>query len=228
MELDLLGALVVGLMGAGHCIGMCGGVSAALTIGVSNPTATSKSSRFSFLLAYNFGRLASYALIGALIGSTFANLAGLSGVNNALVSLRIGAAAMMILLALYIGQWWKGLTYIEKGGQVIWKYISPLAQRFLPMKSPLSALPFGFIWGWLPCGLVYSMLSWSAVSGSALGGAQTMLAFGLGTLPAMLLVGVSAQRMKSVLNNILFKRSSALLLLVYGVHTGYIAFSQLS
>lgn len=224
MNIDFYAAFAIGLMGAGHCIGMCGGVAAALTLGMPGQE---RKNRWLYLLAYNVGRIFSYSIAGAIIGGAFAGMAAYSGYSSALISLRLLAAFMMIALALYLGQWWQGITKIERIGQSLWKYISPVAKSFLPLKSPFSALPFGVLWGWLPCGLVYSTLSWAAVSGSAIGGASVMLAFGLGTLPAMLLIGSVAEHAKQVLKNLYFKRASALLLLAYGVHTGYIAIKQM-
>ncbi|MEZ8093727.1 sulfite exporter TauE/SafE family protein [Photobacterium swingsii] len=224
MNIDFYAAFIIGLMGAGHCLGMCGGVAAALTMGM--PT-QQQHSRWHYLLMYNTGRLLSYMIAGAIIGGAFAGVASLSGSSYPLIILRLFAAFMMIVLALYLGQWWQGLTKIEKFGQVIWKRIAPKANRLLPLRSPLAALPFGMVWGWLPCGLVYSTLSWAAVSGSLMSGSLVMLAFGLGTLPAMLAVGGLASQLKQLLSNLYFKRANALLLLGYGIHTGYIAINQI-
>ncbi|ELR64510.1 Putative membrane copper tolerance protein [Photobacterium marinum] len=224
MNIDLYAAFMIGLMGAGHCLGMCGGVAAALTLGMPGQQ---HSGRWPYLFCYNAGRLVSYSVAGAIIGGAFAGIASLSGYSSALISLRLFAAIMMILLALYIGQWWLGITKIEQAGQFLWRYISPTAKSFLPLKSPFAALPFGILWGWLPCGLVYSTLSWAAASGSAISGAGVMFAFGLGTLPAMILVGSMAQQLQNLLKSLYFKRASALMLLAYGLHTGYIAIKQL-
>ncbi|WP_036832061.1 sulfite exporter TauE/SafE family protein [Photobacterium sanctipauli] len=228
MATELYAAFFIGLMGAGHCLGMCGGVAAAITLGIpghQQPGIQTK--RWPYLVSYNAGRLLSYMAAGAIIGGAFAGLANLSGYTNALTYLRLFAAIMMILLALYLGQWWLGVSKVERIGQGLWRKISPTAKSLLPLKSPTTALPFGMLWGWLPCGLVYSTLSWAAVSGSAISGAGIMLAFGLGTLPAMIAVGSMAQQLQKLLKNLYFKRASALLLLAYGVHTGYIAIKQM-
>nr|WP_249199232.1 sulfite exporter TauE/SafE family protein [Photobacterium sp. GJ3] len=225
MSTDFFAAFMIGLLGAGHCLGMCGGIAAAITLGMPGQQ---QQRRFPFLLCYNLGRLVSYAAAGALIGGAVAGMASLSGLSTTLLYLRLLAALMMILLALYLGQWWQGVTKIEAVGQILWRRIAPLAQSMLPLKSPISAFPFGLLWGWLPCGLVYSTLSWAAVAGNAVSGAGVMLAFGLGTLPAMILVGTMAERLKLWLSNQIFKKTSAVLLLVYGIHTGYIAITQFS
>ena len=225
VNFDFYAAFLIGLMGAGHCIGMCGGVAAAITIGM--PENTKNSKRWIYLLNYNLGRLVAYTVAGAIIGAMLASVATINGSNSPLIFMRFLAAIMMIILALYIGQWWFGLNKLERIGQVAWRYISPLATSFLPLKSPIKALPFGFLWGWLPCGLVYSTLTWAAVSGSALNGAIVMLAFGIGTLPAMLAVGGFATQLKVWLKNLYFRRVSALLLMSYGIQTGYIAIKQI-
>ncbi|PSW46088.1 sulfite exporter TauE/SafE family protein [Photobacterium leiognathi] len=224
-SLDFYAAFLIGLMGAGHCVGMCGGVAATITIGMPNNTHQKR--RWIYLLNYNIGRLVSYTIAGGLIGAALAGISTLNGTSNPLVYMRLFAALMMIILGLYIGQWWAGLSQIERAGQKIWRHISPIATSLLPLKSPVKALPFGFLWGWLPCGLVYSTLTWAAVSGSALNGAAVMFAFGLGTLPAMLAVGGFADNLKNWLKNRIFRRISALLLIIYGLQTGYIAINQI-
>jgi sulfite exporter TauE/SafE len=215
VNLDLIGAFTIGLLGAGHCMGMCGGIASLLSIGQSNKTPTA------LIINYNLGRLLSYTLIGSVVGGTIAGIASLSQFNQSLAFVRIIAALFMVLLAFYVGRWWNGLLKVEVLGQSLWKRISPLANRLLPLKHNSQAIPFGFLWGWLPCGLVYSVLTWAAVSGSALGGAATMLAFGLGTLPAMLLVGSSATKLKSLQNSLIFRNIAAVSILVYGLYTGY-------
>ncbi|RXJ74347.1 cytochrome biogenesis protein [Veronia nyctiphanis] len=214
MSEDWLAALLIGLLGAGHCLGMCGGIGAA--VAMATPTTTH---RWPFLLGYNFGRLASYVLAGFILGGALSTVIEVSGFKHGLAILRLLAALMLILLALYLAQIWNGLSYIENVGKYLWKFLSPLTSKFLPLSTPFAAIPFGMIWGWLPCGLVYSALSWSAVSGSAMQGAVLMLFFGLGTLPAMLLVGSTAESMKRFMNNLLFRRFTAAILLVYGIIT---------
>ncbi|HGF7475918.1 TPA: sulfite exporter TauE/SafE family protein [Vibrio mimicus] len=214
MSPDYLGAWIVGLLGAGHCLGMCGGISTLLTL--NQP----KSSPV-LLLYYNLGRLLSYALIGGIVGGITSSITGLIDLHSALVWLRIIAAMLMIVLGLYIGRWWFGLLRLEKIGQKLWPLISPLGKSLLPLKKQWHALPFGLIWGWLPCGLVYSMLTWSAVAGGFSQGALIMLAFGLGTLPAMLVSGWGANKLIHWQNSIFFRQCAALLLIAYGVYTAY-------
>ncbi|NAW60192.1 MULTISPECIES: sulfite exporter TauE/SafE family protein [unclassified Vibrio] len=223
MSPDFLGAFVIGVVGAGHCMGMCGGLASLLSLGQQ-----SHSKQRVIPLLYNTGRLISYALVGALVGGSVSTLAEVSELNSALVWLRLIAAIFMILLACYLGRWWNGLLQVEKLGQSVWRYISPVGKSLLPLKSSLHALPFGVIWGWLPCGLVYSTLTWSAVSGSAVNGALIMLAFGAGTLPAMLFVGYGANYFQKIQQSGLFRNISAFLILGYGVYTAFGALTILS
>ncbi|MDN3609984.1 sulfite exporter TauE/SafE family protein [Vibrio ostreicida] len=221
MTTDWLGALLVGLIGAGHCMGMCGGIASVLSLGQKEHSKLVP-------IFYNLGRLLSYSFIGALVGGTVSTITQIGALNGALVWLRLAAALFMVLLACYIGRWWQGLVYIERWGKKLWRFISPAGQSLLPLKSPLHALPFGFVWGWLPCGLVYSTLTWSAVSGSALDGALIMFAFGLGTLPAMLMMGFGASSLHHIQKSKIFRNLGALLLLTYGLYTGYGALLLLS
>lgn len=223
IELNFLTALLIGLTGAGHCISMCGGIAAAVTMGMPNKPQHS----WIYLVYYNLGRITSYMIAGLLVSQFFVQITSLSQSNNPLILMRIFASLMMIILGLYIGRWWSGLTYIEHIGHVLWRFILPLTKYFLPLTSPFKAIPFGFLWGWLPCGLVYSTLTWAAVSGSAIDGMMIMFAFGLGTLPAMLAIGTMADKLKILLNNTYFKRINGFLIIIYGMHTGYIAINQI-
>ncbi|MDC8831105.1 sulfite exporter TauE/SafE family protein [Alteromonas gilva] len=184
-DFGYISAFLVGLAGSLHCVGMCGGIAGALRAAIPSHNAT-----LPYILSYNFGRITSYAIAGFLTGA-LGQIAQAS-VKNGLAVFQILSAVMLLAMGLYLAQWWRGLARIERLGQGIWKRIRPLSKRFIPFKSPLSAYPYGFIWGWLPCGLVYSTLTWAMVSGDALQGALTMAAFGLGTLPALISVSIGA------------------------------------
>lgn len=224
MNLDLIGAFMVGVVGSAHCIGMCGGIASLISIDPNVPKLNSK--KITNIVGYNLGRLSSYALLGGILGGALASLVELSQLTQLLTGLRVVAAILMIALGLYIGQWWFGILKVESIGKGIWRYISPIAQKLIPIKHPLHAIPLGFLWGWLPCGLVYSMLSWAIVSGSALAGAGTMLAFGLGTLPSMLAFGVGAAFINQLKSSSLFKRTAGALLIIYGSYTLILAVSM--
>jgi len=223
---DFAGALLIGLLGAGHCLGMCSGIASAITF--STDMTQSKTQNFIALLLYNLGRVSSYTLAGAIFAGSSSALVVFFGGKEALIYLRMLAAILMLFLALYISRLWFGLLILEKLGQTAWQYIKPLAQYFLPLKHPAFALPLGFLWGWLPCGLVYSTLSWAASSGSTENGALIMLGFGIGTLPAMLTIGSLTQHLKQILNHYYFRIGSGVLLAIFAIHTFFIAIQQLS
>lgn len=221
MSTDLFSAFIIGILGAGHCIGMCGGVSTMLVSAL--PRSHSKQqTQLSYLLAYNFGRIASYSFIGALVGFTGSIAAKNIGISIA--GMQLVAAIFLILLGLYLGQWWMILTKVEAIGKKLWQYISPYSKALIPVNSPSKALLLGALWGWLPCGLVYSTLTWSLASGSAVQGGLTMLMFGLGTLPAMLSISIGALSVKKLLTNPSFRQVMAISIICYGFYSLFIAY----
>lgn len=216
MAPDLVGAFVVGLLGGVHCLGMCGGIVGALTLG--QPHRSAATPRFWLLqLAYNAGRLGSYMLAGALAGGLGLLLAQAAPLEQAQKLLSLMAGLFMILLGLYLGGWWSGLARLERAGGMVWKRLEPLGRRLLPVRTPWQALLLGMIWGWLPCGLVYSVLIWSLSAGSLLEGALLMGAFGLGTLPNLLLMGAAAGWLASLLRKPLARRVAGGMVMLLGL-----------
>lgn len=194
-DIGLLSALLVGFFGGVHCVGMCGGIVGALTFGLPESVRSRPAGAWPFHLAYNLGRIASYTLAGALAGGLGAGLLQLAELRQAQLALQVVAALFMFALGLYLGGWWSGLVRVERLGGHLWRRLEPLGRRLLPVRSPPQAFALGLIWGWLPCGLVYSVLIWSLTAGGAPAGAQLMFAFGLGTLPNLLLMGALAARL---------------------------------
>ena len=192
LELTLVAAFLIGLASALHCVGMCGGIIGALSFSLPEPVRTQRPLLLGYLLAYNGGRVASYTLAGSLVGALgsglFDNLSPTFGHQV----LRLLAAVLLVGIGLYLAGWFPRFAQLERIGVPLWKRLEPLGQKLLPVRSPLQAFGFGLVWGWLPCGLVYSTLLWSASSGSGTRGALTMLMFGLGTLPAVLATGLLA------------------------------------
>ena len=213
-ELTLVAALLIGFVGSTHCLGMCGGIAGAL--GSSAPKGSGLTAA-SYAMAYNTGRITSYALFGAVVG--FLGAVAGSGLDTQiwLGVLRGATGLVMIAIGLYLLVNWSGLRRIEALGAGLWRRISPLARRLMPPRNQLQAFAVGGLWGWLPCGLVYTMLLTAAVSGSAINGASVMIAFGMGTLPAM--AGVTA--VGNLLRRHLFKlrRAGGALILAFGVWT---------
>jgi hypothetical protein len=208
----LVSALVLGLLGGGHCIGMCGGLMGALTLAIP---AEQRQRRLQLLLAYNLGRIASYGLAGLLLGAAGWALAS----GPAATVLRGIAGLLLIAMGLYLAGWWSGLTRIEGAGRLLWRRIEPLARRLLPVRDARRALLLGSLWGWLPCGLVYSTLLWAASQGDALDSALLMLAFGLGTLPVLLATGLAAERLTALLRRRGVRIAGGLLVILFGLWT---------
>ncbi|MBK4991482.1 sulfite exporter TauE/SafE family protein [Pseudomonas sp. S36] len=211
--LPLLGsALVLGLLGGGHCLGMCGGLMGALTLAIPPEQ---RSRRLRLLLAYNLGRVCSYACAGLLLG-----LAGWAVASGpAAVVLRTAAALLLIAMGLYLAGWWSGLTRVEALGRGLWRHIQPLATRLLPVSSVPRAMLLGALWGWLPCGLVYSTLLWAASQGNAGYSAALMLAFGLGTWPVLLATGLAAERVNALLRRRSVRMAGGVLVMLFGIWT---------
>lgn len=196
-DIGLLSALLVGFFGGVHCVGMCGGIVGALTLGLPENVRNRPAGAWPFHIAYNIGRIGSYTLAGALAGGLGAGLLQLTELHQAQQVLQVFAALFMAALGLYLGGWWQGLRHVEQLGGTLWRRIEPLGRGLLPVATPARAFLLGLLWGWLPCGLVYSVLIWALSAGSAMQGAQLMFAFGLGTLPNLLLMGVLAAKLGS-------------------------------
>ena len=191
-ELLYPAAFLIGLTGGVHCFGMCGGIVGALTLGLPMRPGSLWRTRLPFLLVYNLGRIASYVVAGMLAGGIGAWAAHLMSVRHAQLGLQVIAGLFMILLGLYLAGWPGLLSRVERAGGVLWRRIEPLGRRLLPVRTRWQALGMGLVWGWLPCGLVYSVLVWAISAGGALEGGVLLLSFGLGTLPTLLAMGTAA------------------------------------
>jgi uncharacterized protein len=205
-------AFFLGLFSSAHCVGMCGGIMGALSMAVP---AEAKSKRWMILIAYNIARICSYGLIGLLLGRFAQELTVWGGQ----VILRWLAGLLLIAMGLYLANWWRGLTYLESAGRYLWAYLQPLSKKLMPVNSLSKAFSLGIIWGWLPCGLVYSALMFAMAQGEAINSAVVMLAFGLGTLPAVLLSGVFAQTLNSWLQVKQLRWLFATTIILFGLWT---------
>ena len=221
LSATLLSALLMGLIGSTHCIGMCGGIISTLS---TNFNAKNTNQPFSIQLFYNVGRISSYSFFGLLVG-IFSSQLMQQLPNPHAVSMKI-AGVFFILLGLYISQLLNSFKYLERVGQKLWIKIEPFGRKYLPAQNNWSALKLGLVWGWLPCGLVYSALALAVTQLNPLHSALTMLAFGLGTLPTLLLIGHFAQNVKTILQNKAVRYVLGLILIVYGISqlAGYSAF----
>ncbi|ARN74751.1 sulfite exporter TauE/SafE family protein [Oceanicoccus sagamiensis] len=209
-ELTLTSAVLIGLLGSSHCLGMCGGLSSVLGV-------NAKAGNRSRIISYNAGRLLTYTVIGAVAGLIGEAL--LNTVPQAAVVLRAVAGLLIIAMGLYVSQWWMGLTQLEKIGARFWRYIQPLTGKLLPINNHRQALLLGTLWGLLPCGLVYSTLSWALASAQWQQSAMLMLAFGIGTLPAMLSMGFVGEKILQRLRQPGLRRIAGLVIIVMGIAT---------
>jgi len=191
LDVSFLAAVLVGFLGGVHCVGMCGGIVGALSFALpQHKRAVSHS--WHYLLAYNLARIGSYTLAGGLVGGIGLFTLKLFNLHQLQQYLFIVSGVFMILLGLYLAGWWRVLVHLERAGGVVWRKLEPLGRAFLPVTTHRQAFALGAVWGWLPCGLVYSVLIWALASGSPLQGAWLMLGFGLGTLPNLMAMGLFA------------------------------------
>lgn len=212
-EFSIIAVFFVGLLGGVHCLGMCGSI-----VGILTGQLPKDGARWPFHLAYNSGRIASYTVAGMLVGAIgqagllFRDVVPVQHLLFALSSL------MLIALGLYLAGLWSMVRRIEQLGSVLWQRIQPLTRFVFPITSPLRALLLGMLWGWLPCGLVYSVLVTALASGHPQSGALIMLAFGLGTLPNLLVIGLFWERCRRWVQSPRVRLLAGLIVMAFGVY----------
>jgi sulfite exporter TauE/SafE len=214
-EITFLAALVVGFLGSTHCLGMCGGIAGTLATATDRAATLSVLNRISYLLAYNLGRITSYVVAG-LIAAGIGHL-GFGLLPSPLARGLALSISVVFLLALgfYVAGWASFLPRFELLGGKLWRNIEPLGRRLMPVKSRPRAFAFGLVWGWLPCGLVYSVLVWAAATASPVQGALLMLGFGLGTLPTVLCMGLTGQALQRLRRHTWFRRAAGASLILF-------------
>jgi len=210
-DTSFLAAFLTGLLGGAHCVGMCGGIVAAMSFqsGARQP--------FNFHLGYSAGRIVSYTALGAiagLIGSAAFLSDSLYPLQRVLYVL---AQVMLILLGLYLAGLNQSIRVLEKAGSLVWRRVQPLLGKVMPVRNIGQAVVAGALWGWLPCGLVYSVMVMALAAGGALNGAALLLAFGLGTLPNLLLMGWAAENLRAFTRQTWVKRVAGLLVTAMGI-----------
>ncbi len=212
-EFSIIAVFFVGLMGGVHCLGMCGSI-----VGILSTQLPKVGARWQFHLAYNSGRIASYTLTGALVGAI--GQAGFLFRDMVPIQLLLFALSSLMLVALgsYVAGIWSVVRHIEQAGSKLWQLIQPLTRQLLPISSPMRALLLGTLWGWLPCGLVYTVLVTALASGHAQSGALTMLAFGLGTLPNLLIIGLFWQRCRHWVQSPAVRLIAGLIIMAFGLY----------
>lgn len=200
-------------MGGVHCVGMCGGIVVAFTSGIEERSGRG----IGLHLTYNIGRVASYTIAGALAGGLGAAVAEAGALGNARIILFVLANLFLCVLGLYLTGFTSSMALFERLGQKLWRHVEPLGRKILPVRSGVQAFTLGLLWGWLPCGLVYGVLASSLASASLASGALVMLAFGLGTLPNLLLAGVLAGQMRRLASKVWLRRLAGGIVFAYGL-----------
>jgi sulfite exporter TauE/SafE len=226
----LFPVFLVGLLGSVHCVGMCGGIVGAFSVATPErrpfPVPVLTQSRSPAIampsaplrsVAYNAGRITSYAAIGALAGGLAGGARTVAGLASFQTAGYWVANLMLVALGLYLLNAWSGLARLELAGQALWRRIRPLTTHFLPADSAGKLFGLGMLWGWLPCGMVYGVLLTAMAAGSAVDGALVMLAFGAGTLPALTLLGVAGSRLSAWSRRPGVRLAAGLLVLGFGV-----------
>jgi hypothetical protein len=195
-------AFLIGLAGGVHCVAMCGGIVAALNLRAPQPVpGPHRVSRgVGRQLAYSLGRITTYACAGAIAGGAGGLGLLYDDVLPARIVLLVAANALVILLGLYLAGLGTAVLALERVGSVVWRGVTRLGARLAPADTWKRALAVGLAWGWIPCGLVYSVLATALVSGNAARGAAVMAAFGLGTLPNLFAAGVAAHSLRRFLS----------------------------
>jgi len=222
MEITFISAFFVGLFSTLHCVGMCGGIIGALTFSLPEQIRNNRWRLIPYVSVYNFGRISSYCLAGALAGSLGDNITGLAPQYGHLV-LQLFASVLMVGIGLYIAGWFPAFVKIEHLGKPIWKKLEPISQKLIPVKNLTHAYLFGLIWGWLPCGLVYTALIWSSTAGTAKDGALLMLAFGAGTLPTVMIAGILTGWFVRLSRSAYIRPLVGLTIIIMALVTGYLA-----
>ncbi|MDP6103530.1 MAG: sulfite exporter TauE/SafE family protein [Gammaproteobacteria bacterium] len=223
----LFSVFLMGLLGGVHCLGMCGGVVALLNAGLDGDIRLNRSKTSSFHLYYNFGRVLSYVLIGAvfgLIGDLLSIALQMSVFDKVL---RLFSGVLMVMVGLYIANWSSSIQILEKIGAKVWVKLQPLISKLLPINKPKSAFVVGLVWGGMPCGLVYGALSFAILSASSLDGGVIMLAFGIGTLPSLFLMAGFSAQIGHLSNNLLARRISGVLIIVLGFSAIWVPFKSI-
>jgi sulfite exporter TauE/SafE len=181
-----IAAFLLGLFSTVHCIAMCGSVIGALTLSLPKEIRESQRQMLPYVFNYNLGRLVSYGIAGGIVGFISSPLTEINGHSV----LRYISILVMIAMGLYLGGWFPKFAKMERMGAPIWRWLQPIGQKLLPVRKKSQALFLGLVWGWLPCGLVYSALAIAATVGDPVKASLVMLSFGAGTLPAVMGAGL--------------------------------------
>lgn len=210
---SLITAFLLGLFSTAHCIAMCGSVIGALTLSLPAEIREQPRRMFPYVLNYNLGRILSYAIGGGIVGALASPLNNIGGLQW----LQYLSVIIMVSMGLYLAGWFPRFAHIERIGGPVWRWLQPVGQKFLPVKSLKQAFFLGAVWGWLPCGLVYAALVMAATTGDAVYSASVMLAFGLGTLPAVMGAGLFVGFLTMLARKPWFRKAAGLLIIAMAI-----------
>lgn len=213
--ISLTAAFIAGIAGSMHCFAMCGGMAGALGLRARTQARHARGALLQAFL-YQSGRIGGYTLAGLLIGALGAAALQLVNLAQLAVLLRVASGIFIALVGARLLLRWNPLAWLERWGARFWQALRPLTQAAAQKADMRHALALGFLWGWLPCGLVYSMLLFAGMSGSATTGGSIMLAFGLGTLPSMLTSSLLAAQLQRFMSQRWPKIVSGVLLMAFG------------
>jgi sulfite exporter TauE/SafE len=214
-------ALAMGLFSALHCLGMCGSIIGSLTLSLRKEIRDNKHLLVPFVFSYNAGRITSYSIAGLLAGLAEHVLSLPFGEGHGHRFLQIASALVMLGAGLHIAGWFPRFAYIEKFGGRMWKQLEPYGRKLVPVKTLPQAFVFGMVWGWLPCGLVYTALALAATTGDVTRSTLTMLAFGLGTMPAVMGVGIMTSWMVRLSNMKKFRQLAGVTLIMLALMAAF-------
>lgn len=189
-------AFVLGLFGSVHCVAMCGGLASVLSAGARGNLRKGErpAPRWPILLAFHGGRIGTYAVLGAIVAALTLFAVQSTALHTAQAALRALSGVLLVGVGLYLAGMFPGFAMIERVGAPLWKALRPLSSRLLPVHDARTAILLGAVWGFVPCGMVYTALALGATSGGPAQGAMVMAAFGLGTTPALVSLGAIAAR----------------------------------
>jgi sulfite exporter TauE/SafE len=225
MEYNVFVPFFIGLASLLHCVGMCGGIIGALTVSLPQQVRDHPLRLASFVAAYNLGRITSYAIAGFLVGGLGTRAGKLMSPDYGHTLIQVLASLLLAAIGLYIAGWFPAFVRIEQLGRPIWRRLEPLGKRLLPVNSQPRAFLFGLVWGWLPCGLVYTTLFWVLSAQTAVQGAVDMALFGVGTLPGVMTAGMLTGWLARIRNAGWARRLFGLLLIAMALASLYPMFA---
>lgn len=219
----MFAVFMVGLLGSAHCFGMCGGIAAAMGAGSIEPGA-SKWQAFRKALVFNLGRIGSYALLGAIVGTIVGSVGHIVELKQWGISLRLLTAVMIFFIGLQYLTNKSYFGWLERGGGKLWQNLT----KMMPAKRNSEAainpawntFRTGLLWGWLPCGLVYTVLLTAAASGATFHAALIMLAFGVGTLPALTSITVAGPLLSQLRSSLQARRVIGMAMMLFAIWIG--------